>query len=209
MKLPEFIKLLLAIILIPAADLQAQEKKSDLRDNTCIRAGLPFSFSAVNYTATGSKVPPLPAEKINKLLNEFYNDNIDEEAVAYVRMQDVYFNTVCIPYRSFQLYILIMKTPVNALAQCRVFFYDPLEKKCSRRAVSYNIWAQYTVDGDKLIPSNLTTDAKYDADIVDEQGLLRFTRIYHNGTFTSVDKTYYRLKGLDIDSVSTKSEILR
>jgi hypothetical protein len=180
----------------------------------CIEAKLPVTLSGIDYGKKLVKNLPQPIfERIKNIVVEFYLDFDGDKSEEFTKIKDSYFATLRIPIGHVQLYIVMLKTPVNNMSCCKLFLYDPSEKVLSKQTVTYNTWAMYDFDRNKVAASNLKNRLPIKApDItLEDTGkhtLLHLTRLNHNGTFNAIEKITYQLNGITLDSISLKTTVL-
>ena len=100
-----------------------------------------------------------------------------------------------------------MKHPTGYV-NSKVLFYDNLKKEFASEAFDFNLFALCRFENGKFIPSNLKTAFKINApeiELVDanHDGIndFKFTRLYHNGTANSIQKTILTVKNAQIDTL--------
>ena len=206
-----FFGLLTAFLLLSTTTVVTAQKADDhfyMPEINCIDVKLPLTFSWVNYDNPGKEVPPAALKKIQSIITDFYLESNGGDSSDMSRAKDYYFQTLRTPINAVQLYIVILKTPLQ-YAHCKLFLYDTATDSVSKTTADYNIWAMYTIDENTMRRSDLYKELKLNSDdITLVHGKRIILKRLKHGTYNEWEQTTYQPDGLRLDSIAHTSETL-
>ena len=199
-------------VVLPVAKAQNADSLFGLSQITYLPAVFPFKFSAFDYTVKGKEMPAVVADRIKKIVVDFYYESGGKDESEFAKeKKSTFFRTLCFPFNQFQLFVVILQTPVSKYAHCRIFLYDPGDGKLSEQTVDYNIWSQYDIAGNQMNVSDLVVRLRLtgnDLETMNQvQPILRLNRLNHNGTFNALEHILYSVNKHELVRVSFESHV--
>ncbi len=200
------------LLLFMATSVHAQGRyRAYMPEINCIDAKLPLTFSWIDYEEPGKDVPDVVTKKIQNIIIDFCLESNAGDSEQITKAKDAYFNTLRLPYGNLQLFVVILKTPLQ-YTHCKLFLYDTAANAVSKNTVDYNTWAMYAIDDNTLQRSILYKSFHLDKDDIGivnkKQSNLLLRRLKHNNTLNEFEEITYRTNGLSLDTVSVKSKVL-
>jgi len=123
--------------------------------------------------------------------------------------KDTYINTIRLHDSLQTIYLVLLKHYPTDEVNSKVLFYDNQKKEFADNVYDFNLWVSYDFDNGKLTPTKLKINFKIttpEIEIVDfnKDGVsdYKFTRLFHNGTFNSIQTTVLTIKNLTIDTLN-------
>ena len=184
----------------------------DMAAINCLDVNLPITFSLINYDYPPNEIPAKVEEKIREVIVDFYLESNGGDSSEISKAKDYYFNTLRTRLSKYQLFIVILKTPLF-YSHCKLFLYDSVNNAVAKTTIDYNTWAMYSIDDNSLVRSNLFKALNLSNDdmllVQKKQPSLLLKRIKHIGTHNELEEITYYANGLSLDTVSFKSRILQ
>jgi len=196
------IAIYLLITLLSCADGHSSVSETEKNDTT--ENVNPFAITAID-TEFPLKLDEVNLEDKNNTikLNDQIVTKIDETVKAYAidiefydssqTYRDTYINTIRLRDRLQTIFLVLLKNYPAEEVSGQVLFYDNNKKAFATQGFDFKLYALYSFDNGKLIPSNLKSLFKINApeiEVVDinMDGIneYKFVRLWHNGTFNAL-----------------------
>jgi hypothetical protein len=168
----------------------------------------PLKISEVNFDGKDDiiQLNDGTISKIEQTIKNYYATDCLKDSLQTCR--DTYINTIRLHDSLQTIYLVLLKHYPTEVVNSKVLFYDNQQKEFTVKPFDFNLYALYEFDNGKLKPTNLKTDFKVttpEIELVDfnKDGLndYKFTRLFHNGTFNSIQTTILTIKNTKIDTL--------
>lgn len=182
---------------------------------TAIDAKLPFKLDKVNLENKNSIIHlnDTVIAKIKETIKKYAKDI--EFSDSSKRYLNTYINTIQIHDSLQTIFLVLLKHYPTDEINSRILFYDNQKKEFADKDFEFKLYALYDFNNGKLTPSNLKTNFKIttpEIQVLDynKDGLndYKFTRLFHNGTFNSIQTTILTIKNSKIDTLFFNEKLL-
>lgn len=175
---------------------------------SAIDAKLPLRLDEINLEDKNNTIQLNDGivSKIEKVIKDYAKDfEFYDRSQTY---RDTYINTIRLHDRLQTIFVVLLKYYPTGELNSRVLFYDNQKKEFLNKVFDFNLWALYDFDNGKLKPSDLKTQFKINSPEIevvdlnkDEINDYKFVRLWHNGTFNTINTTILNVKNGKIDTL--------
>ncbi len=147
--------------------------------------------------------------KIERAVKDYYSDEcIIDSSHNY---KDTYISTIRLKDNLQTIFLVLLKNYPTEEVSSKVLFYNNQKKEFIDETLDFKIYALFDFENQQLKPTNLKTDFKIDTPEIqlidfDKDGIndFKFTRLFHNGTFNSIQSTVLTIKNSSLDTLDFK-----
>ena len=191
------------------ADKTTSLDKETSLDISAIDVTFPLKITEVNFDSKSSIIHLNDGiiAKIEQTVKSYYAiDSVKDNSQSY---KDSYINTIRLHDSLQTIYLVLLKHFPTGVVNSKVLFYDNQKKEFADKTFDFNLHALYDFDNGKIKPTNLKSDFKItspEIELVDfnKDGVsdYKFTRLFHNGTFNSIQTTILTIKNSTFDTLN-------
>lgn len=206
---------ILALFLLLTALIGCADKNPDTTTNdrtaphlTVIDAKFPLNLSTLdlNNEANIVELNDGIVSAISNTVQDYYaNDCLSDSLHTYI---DTYIRTVRLHDSLTTTFVILLKHYPSEEVTSKVLFYDNEKKEFIGEPLDFKIYALFGFENDHLKPTNLKTDFNIEGPEIqlvdfDNDGIhdLKFTRLFHNGTFNAIHESILSLKNSRLDTL--------
>jgi hypothetical protein len=147
--------------------------------------------------------------KIENTVKDYYsNECIIDSLHNY---KDTYIGTIRLKDSLQTIFLVLLKNYPTEEVRSKVLFYDNQKKEFIDETLDFKIYALFYFENKQLKPTNLKTDFKIDTPEIqlidfDKDGIneFKFTRLFHNGTFNSIQSAVLTITNSNLDTLDFK-----
>ncbi|PCJ65296.1 MAG: hypothetical protein COA58_10585 [Bacteroidetes bacterium] len=181
---------------------------------SAIDATFPLKLDKINFSDE-SKIVQLNDRIISKIENTIKEYALDIEFYdSTLTYKDTYINTIRLHDSLQTIFLVLLKHPSSAI-NSKILFYDNQRKEFSENTFDFNLHALYKLKDKRFEPSNLKTGFKITHPEIErldfnEDGIkdYKFVRLWHNGTYNSLQTTILSVKQNRIDTLHFAEDLL-
>jgi hypothetical protein len=211
------ILIIVLLLMIGACCSDRKTTSGDVQESMdiyAIDAAFPLQLSNIDFNrSTSAKLDGVIHSKIRNTIEDYYTNNCVID--SFHTYQDTYLNTIRVKDSLHTIFLILLKNYPTEELTAKVLFYDNRKKAFIDETLDFKIYGLYEWDHNQLKPTNLKTDFKLDTPEIqvidfDRDGVsdLKFTRLFHNGTFNSIHSAVLTLKNSNLDTLDFNEERL-
>ena len=126
------------------------------------------------------------------------------------KAESLLLKTLKLDNKEFSVFLMLFKYYTTDRLYSRAVFYQKETGRIIEDTFDFKIFALYNLEGFELVPTNLKTKLQIDSPELelydlneDGQMDIRFTRLYHNGTYNALQTTVLSINNNRIDTLAT------
>ncbi|HEX2684549.1 MAG TPA: hypothetical protein VHL77_11475 [Ferruginibacter sp.] len=142
---------------------------------------------------------------MNTVQDYYTNDCLNDSLHTYM---DTYISTIRLHDSLTTTFVILLKHYPSEEVTTKVLFYDNEKKEFIGGPLDFKIYALFEFKNGQLKPTDLKTDFNIDGPEIqlvdfDNDGIhdLKFTRLFHNGTFNAIHESILTVKDSRLDTL--------
>jgi hypothetical protein len=206
--------LILSSVVWMDCSTNATEDKNQ-KDIFVIDSQFPLDLDKIDLTDTTNFVQV--NDEIKSRIEQTFRDYYKEECVndSLADYWDTYINTIRLSDSLQTIYVVLLKNYPTEELTAKVLFYDNLKNELIEDKFDFRIYALYGFENNKLKSSDLKSMLRIEISPIelvdfDNDGLndFKFTRLFHNGTFNSIQTAILTVRNYTLDTLDFKEEVI-
>jgi len=206
-KIISFLSVIIFFTFMIPVNGQPLTQRLDMPELASLKVKLPVTFSWINFEEPGEEIPSVALERVKQTIIDFYLGSNGGDSTDISKAKDGYFNTICMPLGNFWLYIVILRTPLS-YAHCKMFLYDSVSNKVSKKTIDYNTWSMYNIEDNTMRRSDAYKGMHLNSDDLalakKKKTDLLVKRLKSTVAASEMEEIVYRPNNLSLDTVSAK-----
>lgn len=198
---------LLITALIGCADRNPDTKINDA-SFTVIDAKFPLDLSTIDLDDPANVIAlndGIISGISNTVQNYYINECLNDSLHTYM---DTYISTIRLRDSLITTFVILLKHYPSEEVASKVLFYDNEKKEFIGEPLDFKLYAQFEFKDGQLKPTGFKTSFNINGpeiQLVDfnNDGIhdLKFTRLFHNGTFNAIHESILTVKNSRLDTL--------